>query len=706
MFNIKFPQLIKNLKNLGDKKVQEKKRASSQQNGNSSFVNLDEASSSYGVASVKINSVNTQKKKITRENVEQILRSYLKNDGYKISQYRELFSNLDKLDYENIDIHLKNIKTLFGMCSNSPNNIIKKGYFYSKEGAEAFATLEKLLSAKSEPGYVAPLSIALEAYDPNSVLILKERGLLTSENVDNSRRLLKLAKMSDEEYSSYQRRVDESIKQSGFSFEELCSQVMSRTKNLIKGNSAVFLQKKCLNPESVVSQLKILDELQTFPIEINDFNLGTILKNIDIDNFQIFKNILDELKERSDIDEKLVSRVFSFSNLKNGAQVVDLLSKKEIPLSKIIEYCSEDKSFKSGDVPQDVMLERIYNDPVLKTIRALENSQVNFVPTNTMPTELNPRNIDSSSLVLVHMTEYLPENGKILSTRDKIGGSRNSVHFTLNHPVSTHRFGCWEEHKYAIIMPYESTVNINESGKFIEGMPNDIYTNGSVKIPKGSVIVKYNTDLEEGSIKIFDSLDLEGVKYIETSIPPHSVVPSVIKKMGYTHMQADGPLGLFSYGKQKGKDPDEAILNYSAWKEFCNAHSILPTKHTGSAGEVAETVIENIGRLCFNNTWYDDKTKHNYKKELLLYLEVVNEWKNKGYFVSYDTDVMKQIVNEAVTPKEAVEMMKEKLGFHPTIEYDYFFDSMFHIPVDLYEECHKVFDNLGQMKEYIQKYEL
>lgn len=86
---------------------------------------------------------------------------------------------------------------------------------------------------------------------------------------------------------------------------------------------------------------------------------------------------------------------------------------------------------------------------------------------------------------------------------------------------------------------------------------------------------------------------------------------------------------------------------------------------------------------------------------IIKYLFAISLKKMFLYF-----DVMKQIVNEAVTPKEAVEMMKEKLGFHPTIEYDDFFASTFHIPVDLYEECHKVFDDLGQMKEYIQKYEL
>lgn len=706
MFNIKFPQLIKNLKNLGDKKVQEEKRDSSQQNGSSSFKNVDEASSSYGVASININSVNTQRKKITRENVEQILRSYLKNDGYKISQYSELFSNLDKLDYENIDRHLKHIKILFGMCSNSPNSIVKKGYFYSKEGADAFDALADILSTKSKMGYVAPLSIALNEYDPTSVLILKERGLLTSENVSNEDRLLKFAKMTDEEYSSYQSRVDKSIKESGFTFEELSSQVKNRTKNLMSEFSFDFLQKECLNPESVVSQLKILDELQNFPFEIKDFDLGTILKNIDIDNFQLYKNVIDKLKERSDIKANFIVDVLNFSRIENESSVLELLSKKEIPLSKIIEYCSQNEDFINGTVSHDVMFERIWNDSYLKTVRAIENSQVDFVPTNTMPTELNPRNIESSSLVLVHMTEYLPENGKILSTRDKIGGSRNSVHFTLNHPVSTHRFGCWEEHKYAIIMPYESTVNINESGKFVEGMPNDIYTNGSVKIPEGSVVLVHNPDIEEGTVKISDCPDLAGVKYVESSMFPHSLVPSMIKKMGYTHMQADGPFGFFSYGKQNGKDLDDAILNYSSWKDFCNKHSIMPTRHTGSAGDIAEKVVENIGQLCVNNSWYDDKSQKNYKKELLSYLKVANDWKNKGYFVSYDTKVMAQIINEASTPKEAVEMMKERLGFHPTIEYDYFNSSMFSIPIDIYAEWHKMSDDLAYLREYIQKYEL
>ena len=224
-----------------------------------------------------------------------------------------------------------------------------------------------------------------------------------------------------------------------------------------------------------------------------------------------------------------------------------------------------------------------------------------------------------------------------------------------------------------VIMPFESTCNLNGKGKFIEGMPNDLYTNGSVKIPEGAVIVKHNPELEAGKVSIKDYDEIKGVKLIESSMYPHDIVPSVIKKMGYSHMQGDGPIGLFSYGKSNGKNIDDAIKNYSAWKTFCDDNGLKATRHTGSAGDIAEKVVENIGKLCVNNSWNGSSNKNkDYRKELLGYLETIKSWKNMGYFVSYDIDTMSDILKNSNTPKDAVKMMEEKFGFHPTIEYKTF----------------------------------
>ncbi len=707
MFDINFTQLLKGLGSTKGKSSESVKETSTQKvDSGSSFQKADIAASSYGVASVKIAS-QTSKKVYTPEQVERILKDFLKNDKYDISMYSELFSNLDKLDYENIDRHLENIKTLMSGNVNSPNGIVKKGYFYSKEGADAFDALSGILSSKSSQGFVSPLSIALGNYDPKTVLILKKRGLLNPVEIDNSHRLNKFANMNDEEYENYQARVDESIAKTGRSFESLSTELKFKTKGMMRKESFSFFEKNYIHRETVVPQLEILKEIKNYPVVLKDYDLEALLSDIDIDNVESYKNMLKELKKRPDLDVNSLLGILSQTNNKTEKIISELLSDENTPILKIVEYCKKEQDFKKGIVGSSVILDKINNDPFLKTVRAIKNSNVDLVPTNTNPTPLNPRNIDSNSLMLVHMTKYQPENGMILSTRDKLGGSRNSVHFTLNHAVTEHRGGSWDICNYALIMPYESTCKTNADGKFIEGMPNDLYTNGSVKIPEGSVIVKYNPELEAGKVNITDYEGIKGVKLLESSMYPHDIVPSVIEKMGYSHMQADGPIGMFSYGKNKGNDIDDAIKNYSAWKTFCDSNGIKPTRHTGSAGDIAEKVIESVGKLCVNNTWIGGRNNdRNYKKELLGYLETIKSWEKMGYFVSYDIDAMSDILKNSSTPKIAVKTMEEKLGFHPTIDYKTFPEHMFGIPMDIYSTWHDMSDNLSNLRKYLIKYEI
>lgn len=707
MFDINFTQLLKGLGSTKGKSSELVKETSTQKvDSGSSFQKADIAASSYGVASVKIAS-QTPPKTYTQEQVERILKGFLKNDEYDILMYSELFSNLDKLDYENIDRHLENIKTLMSGNVNSPNGIVKKGYFYSKEGADAFDALSGILSSKSSQGFVSPLSIALGNYDPKTVLILKKRGLLNPVEIDNSHRLNKFANMNDEEYENYQARVDESIAKTGRSFESLSTELKFKTKGMMSKESFSFFEKNYIHRETVIPQLEILKEIKNYPVVLKDYDLETLLSDIDIDNVESYKNMLKELKKRPDLDVNSLLGILSQTNNKTEKIISELLSDENTPILKIVEYCKKEQDFKKGIVGSSVILDKINNDPFLKTVRAIKNSNVDLVPTNTNPTPLNPRNIDSNSLMLVHMTKYQPENGVILSTRDKLGGSRNSVHFTLNHAVTEHRGGSWDICNYALIMPYESTCKINAQGKFIEGMPNDLYTNGSVKIPEGSVIVKYNPELEAGEVNITDYEGIKGVKLLESSMYPHDIVPSVIEKMGYSHMPADGPIGMFSYGKNKGNDIDDAIKNYSAWKTFCDSNGIKPTRHTGSAGDIAEKVIESVGKLCVNNSWIGGRNNdRNYKKELLGYLETIKSWEKMGYFVSYDIDAMSDILKNSSTPKIAVKTMEEKMGFHPTLQYKTFPEHMFGIPMDIYSAWHDMSDNLSNLRKYLVKYEI
>ncbi|MBR1977511.1 hypothetical protein IKA15_04455 [bacterium] len=668
------------------------------------FKKLDEARSAYGKAFVsgtgssKPVANTTTKSTYTAKQVEKILKDFLKNDKYKISSFDSVFSNLDKLDYENIETHLKNLKIFMGGPSNFKEKVVQNGYFYSKDGAEAFAVLLEILSTKALNGRISPFHIALSNYKAEDVLILKNRGLLTSANIDNSDRLNKLAKMDDNEFEEYFNRAQESIKKTGFTYEQLRTRLINEVTNIDNSYYAKNFIKSGINEESVVAQLEVLEIIKQYPIKFNS-SLCSLLGILDIDNAKYCKSVLLSMMKRADISPGVVIELVARANKDNEKVLIDLIGNQDIPLEKISEYLPED-----GEVTKEAVLRNIDNDPFVKTTRAIANLDIDLKPKNVSVEPLDPRNISEDALVLVHLTKYEPENGVILSTRDKLGGSRNSVHFTLNHPVASHRGGDWDNSDYAIIMPFTAAKQANDAGKFIEGMPNDLYTNGSVKIPEGSILVKQNSELENGKVKVSEHPTIKGVKILETALFPHQVVPKVIEKMGYTHCEANGPCGLFSYGKNKGRNIDDAMENFYSWGDFCKTQNIMPTRHTGSAGDIAEKLIEDIGKLAHPNTWVfgenADKGK-NYKKSILQAIETIKDWTKKGYFVSYDLDKLKHIVEKSPTPKAALDEIQNKLGFHPTINYDYCYTCSLNHPLEIYREWVLGVDNPDGLKQLL-----
>ena len=654
---------------------------------------------------VFVSSKTTPKVQMTVEEIENALRKFFKNDEFEIRYNNDIFSNLDKIDTKNAKTHLKNLFTLLSGSSNNNRQIMQNGYFSSDEGAKAFELLADFLDCRGKKGLVSPLSIALADYTPETVLILKKRGLLNFAEISNAKRLNKLARMSDEEYSLFQKRVIDNIASTNCTYEELIESLKKDLLPLMGEDRYKYFEELYINKESIVQQIEIFKFLKSFPFELDKSSLMSILADVDIDNVDSFKNIIPIISKRTDFSQEHLSHILRNTNPKTEKIITDILQEEDIPIEKIAEYCKGD-DFKQGLLSKEKVLEKINNDPFVKTIKAINSSSVDLTPKNTVQQKLDPQNISPDSLALVHLTDYEPENGFILSTRDKLGGSRNSVHFTLNHPVASHRAGYWDDRSHAIIMPYNSTVKLNGTGKFIEGMPNDIYTNGSVKIPEGSIILKHNPELQSGTINITDHPYIKGVKTIETSELPHDIVPTVIKKMGYTHLEANGPIGLFSHGANNGKTIDEAMDNFVAWSNFCKQNGIKATRHTGSAGDIAEKTIENVSKLCVDDCWIDRKNGKDYRKVLLSYIDFAKKLQQKGYFVSYDLDVLKTIIKNSPTPKIAESKIYKELGFHSTLKYDSFNDYGFQEPLNLYSEWYSIEDSLSGVREFLKDKEM
>lgn len=144
------------------------------------------------------------------------------------------------------------------------------------------------------------------------------------------------------------------------------------------------------------------------------------------------------------------------------------------------------------------LIERI-DDSVLEKVRMLPSKE-KVRAGEKIPLE---------NLVAVHLTNCFPEGG-MMKTRFSVESRivRDTIHFSLNHPVESHMFGNWEETRFAILVPLdqieERLLNLN---------PVDTFILGELRLPKKSVILGEFNDLA-----------------------PHMAVCEQIIKMGYTPM--------------------------------------------------------------------------------------------------------------------------------------------------------------------------
>ena len=114
----------------------------------------------------------------------------------------------------------------------------------------------------------------------------------------------------------------------------------------------------------------------------------------------------------------------------------------------------------------------------------------------------NPISFDSlNNFVLVHKTNYLPNNDRI-STSEEVGAkhkdiildrlgsvqyasARNTVHFAVNGEVSSHIYGNWEDCKYAIIVPFpDMPICQLKSGAVM-----DTFFEGGISLSENSILL-------------------------------------------------------------------------------------------------------------------------------------------------------------------------------------------------------------------------
>ena len=271
---------------------------------------------------------------------------------------------------------------------------------------------------------------------------------------------------------------------------------------------------------------------------------------------------------------------------------------------------------------------------------------------------------NESSLLLCHMTDYAPVNGIIRSTRDSVfaktgvNSIRDSVHFSINHTVKGHMGGNWDNKKYCIMLPFNSALKANDKGKFVAGYTADIFTSGSVRLPKGSVIVRHNKRLKPGKYIVRDASkikqfkDTHGILLIDSSVPPTQISDNVIRKLGYDVFDESFTAGIV------GKTKKSCITNMKKFNTMAQRNGIIPMTHSASPNVIIEMLFAAFAA----------GGKYINKAEVLEIIKGIKKMtKHSNIPLEIDIDMFYKLVEKSKTPKQALELIKKEMNLKPTL---------------------------------------
>lgn len=150
---------------------------------------------------------------------------------------------------------------------------------------------------------------------------------------------------------------------------------------------------------------------------------------------------------------------------------------------------------------------------------------------------------EKDEYILIHLTDYMPENGTIYSNKGKgveheqdtpfgkikFKDGRDTVHFAVNGCVSDHGNGGWKNKKYAILIPMLDM--IKENGDNIGSVrTNDFYVRGNVTIPNNAIILAPSAE-HEATLQANNSINV--LSYQGNDVRNYIQSINLIRRLGY-----------------------------------------------------------------------------------------------------------------------------------------------------------------------------
>ncbi len=195
--------------------------------------------------------------------------------------------------------------------------------------------------------------------------------------------------------------------------------------------------------------------------------------------------------------------------------------------------------------------------------------------------------LNITKLIAVHMTDYFPEKGVILTKNvadpgivvhgRRVRFPRETIHFTLNGPVGGHSMGDWNDKKYAILIPLPFIIN-----RIYNLAPEDSWVIGNLTLPRGTEILGKQKDFAGKRTKL---------KKI--------IVPNNTSTYGYVSERV----------AQKGYHPSQINMwnwSFAAWGEAMQAIN----EEIGDGTDITYTFSKMAKRLGKESTRHSGSLFH------------------------------------------------------------------------------------------------
>ena len=181
--------------------------------------------------------------------------------------------------------------------------------------------------------------------------------------------------------------------------------------------------------------------------------------------------------------------------------------------------------------------------------------------------EFDENNFSVNDLVMVHATDYFPQNGIIKSTRDATDSKRNTIHTSLNGRVSSHNFGNWDDCGIIVLDPLKEHIDQVECVYSV-----DTFTYGSMRLSSDAMILINNNKFAKIYEENKDYIDKNKNKIMLYSGNSLLAVEKVLSMLGYVTQKCD----QWSWEDKKANDMLNNLVKTQYPNKLNVAHDVTP----------------------------------------------------------------------------------------------------------------------------------